>query len=125
MSSVEPKDERTHAIIGAAMEVHRELGCGFLESVYQEALAVEFQIRGIPHRREETFPILYKDRPLKTVYRVDFLCFDAVIVETKALTALSGIEEAQLINYLRAARLPIGMLLNFGRPSLEFKRLAN
>jgi GxxExxY protein len=98
------RDPRTYAIIGAAMEVHRQLGCGFLEPVYQEALAVEFSRRAILFHREVTLPIFYKDVRLETPYRVDFICSEEVAVELKALAKLSGTEEAQLINYLKGER---------------------
>lgn len=116
------RDEQTHAIIGAAMEVHRHLGPGFLEPVYQEALAVEFRIRGLEFLCEQELPIHYKDERLCCVYRADFVCFSQIIVELKALPAITGVEEAQLINYLKATRLERGLILNFARPSLEFKR---
>lgn len=87
------KGPHTYAIIGAAMEVHRQLGCGFLEPVYQEALAIEFSKREISFRRELKVPVVYKDIALKTPYKVDFICFDRVVVELKALARLSGTEE--------------------------------
>jgi GxxExxY protein len=118
----EPRDPRTYAIIGAAMEVHRHLGRGFLEAVYREALEWEFTERGIACRREVDLPIRYKQHLLNTFYRADFVCHDCVIVETKALAKLSGTEEAQIINYLKATGLEIGLLLNFGAASLEYKR---
>lgn len=116
------RDPQTHAIIGAGMEVHRQLGPGFLEAVYQEALTVELTDRGIPFRRELELPVHYKGRRLPCGYRADFVCYESVIVELKALNVLGGIEEAQLLNYLKATFLERGLLLNFGRPSLEFKR---
>ncbi len=117
------KDMQTYEIIGAAMAVHSALGSGFLESVYQEAFEIEFQLNGIPYVREKLLPIHYRTRELKTVYKADFLCFGSVIVELKALQNLSGIEEAQVINYLKASSLNKAILLNFGSKSLQHKRL--
>ncbi len=118
-------DPKTYAIIGAAMQVHRELGCGFLEAVYQEALAIESVYRDIPFQREVALPIRYRGQLLQTSYRADFVCYGNVIVELKALAKLSGIEEAQILNYLKATESETGLLLNFGAPSLQYKRFAH
>ena len=115
-------DPRTFAIIGAAMEVHKQLGCGFLEAVYQEALAFEFAGTSIPFKREVCLPIKYKGRVLVTAYCADFICFDGVVVELKALAHMSGSEEAQVINYLKATGYETGLLLNFGGRSLQHRR---
>ena len=117
------KDPRTHAIIGAAIEVHNQLGHGFLEAAYQEALALELAARGVPFRREVEVVIRYKGQALRCTYRADFVCFDDVLVELKALAALGGAEQAQVLNYLKGTGLHLGLLLNFGSPRLEVKRL--
>ena len=116
------RDERTYKVIGCAMEVHKELGCGFLEAVYQEALEIEFAEQGIPFRRQTPVEIFYKGKALNKIYQPDFLCFDDIIIEIKAISKLSTIEEAQLINYLKASRLQLGLLIYFGSKSLEYKR---
>ncbi len=116
-------DPQTYAIIGAAMEVHRVLGNGFLEAVYQEALAIEMEKRHIPFEREVMLEVSYKGNPLKASYRADFVCYGEIIVELKALERLSGKETAQLIHYLKATGFHRGLLLNFGTPSLQVKRV--
>lgn len=118
----QPNDPQTYAIIGAAFEVHSELGHGFLEGVYQHALAKEFAKRGVPFLREAEVPVLYKGDPLPIGYRTDFLCYGEIIVELKALPKTGNIEQAQVINYLKASGLKRALLLNFGAPSLERKR---
>jgi GxxExxY protein len=117
------KDPETYAIIGAAMRVHRELGFGFLEAVYQEAFEIELQKQKIPYKREVELPVLYGGVRLKTFYKADFVCFGTVIVELKALSNLSGIEESQVINYLKASGKNRALLINFGASQLQYKRL--
>jgi len=117
------RDPKTHAIIGASMQVHGELGCGFLETVYQEALALEFDHQRVLFSSQVELPIAYRGRRLGTSFRADFVCFDQVIVEIKALAALTGTDEAQVINYLKATGLELGLLLNFGASSLQYRRL--
>jgi len=116
------RDPQTYAIIGAAMEVHRQLGHGFLESVYHEALSTEFMLRGIPFQHEVELPITYKRRVLQCSFRADFICFDEVIVELKAMNELTTREEAQVLNYLKATGLSRALLLNFGSSRLNYKR---
>jgi GxxExxY protein len=115
-------DPETYAVIGAAMEVHKVLGCGFLETVYQQALAKELNAREIPFNKEVQFPVSYKGDALDCYYQADFVCFKDVIVELKALDALSGKHEAQLINYLKVTGHKRGLLINFGQKSLQYKR---
>lgn len=117
------RDPQTHAVIGAAMEVHRQLGSGFLEAVYQEALAIEMKRQGISFQREVELPIRYKGRVLGCTYRPDFICYEALIVELKSINELGRIEQSQVINYLKASGLERAVLLNFGASSLEYKRL--
>lgn len=116
-------DPQTYKIIGACMEIHRQLGHGFLEAVYQEAAVIEFKQQGIAFAREVNLPIRYKGVELSTRYRVDFVCFSEVIVEFKANSNLVGADEAQLLHYLKATGLKRGLLINFGAPSLQKKRL--
>lgn len=118
------KDE-VFAIVGAAMEVSNHLGCGFLEAVYQETLAIELTERGIPHMPQHRITIAYKQHLLLQTYISDFVCYDQIIVEIKALKQTTSVEEAQLLNYLKATGYPVGLILNFGSPKLEWKRYAN
>ncbi len=114
----------TGDIIGASMEVHRRLGPGFLESVYEEALAVEFEINGIGFKRQYELPVFYKERKIKQ-FICDFLVDNRIIVEIKAIKQIGEIEKLQVINYLKASSYEIGLLFNFGQKSLEWKRLIN
>ena len=115
--------EETYKVIGAAMAVHAELGPGFLEAVYQEALAIEFELRQIPFKKEVLLPVTYKGYTLENKYKADFICYDKIIVETKAIRELSGIDEAQTINYLKVTGYKLGILINFGEKSLNYKRM--
>lgn len=115
------KDE-CYKIVGACMEVHKTLGCGFLEAVYQEALAIEFQQQNIPFDREKEFDITYKGFVLPRTYKVDFLCYGQIIVELKALTQFTSDNTAQILNYLKASDLRVGLLINFGTHSLQHQR---
>lgn len=106
------------------MDVYNALGHGFLEAVYQEALELELGMREIPFQPQSELTIYYKGRPLKKTYFPDLLVFDSLVVELKALDALTGVEEAQLLNYLKATRRQVGVLINFGSPKgLEWKRM--
>jgi len=116
------KDE-CYRIIGACMAVHRELGHGFLEPVYQEALAIELDYQGIPFVREQELNIKYRGIELSKIYKADFVCYNGIIVELKAIRELSNDHIAQLINYLKATNLKVGLLINFGTSSLQHKRL--
>lgn len=104
------------------MEVHKILGTGFLESVYDEALAIEFDLRQIPHERQKPIEVFYKNRLAKQ-FVCDFVAYDKIIVELKAMKEITDIESAQVLNYLKATGLNLGLLLNFGSSSLEIKRL--
>ena len=118
------KDE-AYSIIGAAMEVHKELKNGFLEPVYQEALAKEFAIQNIPSEKESLINIYYKGEKLEKYYKADFICYNEIIIELKALNDLTSEHESQLINYLKATNKKLGILINFGKPSLQYKRIIN
>jgi GxxExxY protein len=115
--------EESYKIIGAAMEVHKVLGCGFTEPVYQEALELEFQLRNIPYVREKKFQITYKGRLLDKDFRPDFVCYDEIIVELKAVSDFTDEHYAQVYNYLKACEMDLGLLINFGKKSLEHKRI--
>ncbi|MBR5684766.1 MAG: GxxExxY protein [Muribaculaceae bacterium] len=117
--------DESYKIIGCMMNVHRELGCGFLEKVYQEALELEFIAAGIPYQREVSLTIQYKGHSLKQEYIADFVCYGKIIIELKAISKLSDIEKAQVINYLKATGYELGILANFGETSLKTERLCN
>ena len=114
-------DPKAYAIMGCAMRVHGELGFGFLESAYADALEIEFDRAGIPYEREDEVRIYYGGKPLATTYRADFTCFHReYIVELKAIKALSKTEWAQVIHYMRATRIKHALLVNFGRGQLQY-----
>ena len=115
--------EEVYAIVGAAIEVHRNLGPGFLEAVYQEAMEIELSTRGIPFDAQKPIQVRYKGQILNKKYVADLICFDLIIVELKALNRLSGNEHAQILNYLKATGFKVGVLINFGsHGKLEWKR---
>ena len=114
-----PLKDETYDIIGAAIEVHNELGCGFLEAVYQEAFEIELKRRNIPYEREKVINIFYKNEKLEKEYTADFLCYGKIIIELKALNFLNGDHESQLLNYITATNIKVGLLINFGTKSLQ------
>jgi GxxExxY protein len=122
MSNILFKEE-SFKIIGACMEVHKELGSGFSEPVYQEALAIELSKQDVPFEKEKELSIIYKGIPLVKKYFADFICYDKIILELKALNKLTAEHEAQILNYLKATGIKLGLLINFGETSLKSKRL--
>jgi len=124
MAEILYKNE-SYRIVGASMEVHKKLGVGFLEPVYQEALEREFVVREIPFIKQKKLELFYNEQKLKKYYVADFICFDQIIVELKALPFISKNDERQLLNYLKATKFSLGILVNFGEASLKYKRLIN
>lgn len=116
-------EEETYAIIGACMEVHKKLGSGFLEAIYQEALSIEFEEREIPYEREKQLTVYYKGIELSKKYIADFICYNNIILEIKAVNSIAKEHISQLLNYLHATNHKIGLVVNFGAKSLEFKRV--
>ncbi len=113
-----------YAIVGAAMEVYNQLGPGFGEAIYQEAMEIETKVRTIPNSPQQDIFITYKGKKLKQFFKPDFICYDKIIVEIKALDRLTSREEAQLLNYLKATGMSVGLLINFGAENdLEWKRM--
>ncbi|MCX6940576.1 MAG: GxxExxY protein [Verrucomicrobia bacterium] len=118
-------EKETYEILGACFEVYKEKGCGFLEAVYQECLEIEFELRGLPARALVPLPLTYKERLLKKKYEADFICFDTVLVELKAVSKITDEHRAQVQNYLNATGLRVGLLANFGHfPLVEHERFA-
>ena len=115
--------EQSYAINGAAMHVYNVLGAGFLESVYQEALEIEFIKRGIPYEREKELKIYYEGKEMRQTYRADFVCYGSIIVELKAVAHLDDVHRSQIFNYLKATGYKLGLLYNFGHSDgLEYER---
>ena len=112
-------------IIGACMEVHKKLGSGFLESVYSEALELEFKKAAIPYEREKKLPVYYEDKPLNKYFRADFVCYNSIIIELKATKFLIEADQRQTVNNVKATKFKLGLLINFGTPSLTYKRIVN
>lgn len=122
MSNLFYRDE-SYKIRGALFAVHNELGCGFLERVYQDALEVEFRLRNIPYEREKSIQIVYKGEPLGEPYRADFVCYGKVIIELKSVSEILDVHRAQIINYLKATKMKLGFLVNFGEESINIERI--
>jgi GxxExxY protein len=117
--------EESFTIIGACMKVHGSLGAGFLEAVYEEALEREFQTLKIPFKRQVKLDLYYDNQKLKKQYRADFVCYDAIILEIKAVPQIPVTFYMQVQNYLKCTNMELGMLINFGTPSLTYKRMIN
>jgi len=107
------------------MEVHKKLGSGFLESVYAEALTLEFKKADIPYEREKKLPVYYEDQPLKKYFKADFVCYNSIIIELKATKYLVEANQQQTLNNIKATKFKLGLLINFGTPSLTYKRIVN
>lgn len=117
--------QESYAIIGACFEVYNEKGCGFLEPVYQECLAIEFEYQRVPAVAKPSLVLSYRGRILKLTYQPDYVCFEKIIVELKAVSALADEHRAQLLNYLHATGFELGLPVNFGHyPGLEYERIA-
>lgn len=122
MSNLFYRDESFN-IRGALFAVYNELGCGYLERVYQDALEVELRLRNIPYEREKTIQITYKGEPLGEPYRADFVCYGKIIVELKAVSEILGVHRAQVVHYLKATKMRLGFLVNFGEEHVNIERI--
>ena len=116
------RDESFH-LVGAALEVHKHIGCSFSEPVYQEAFEEELRLRGIPFEREKVINVTYKGKVLSKSFRPDFVCYDKIIVELKAVSEFTDEHISQVYNYLKASGFKLGLLVNFGTTSLKYKRI--
>ena len=117
--------EESYKIIGLCMKIHKELGAGFFESVYQEALEIEFQKNNIPFKKEKKLPVYYNDQPLKKYFRADFICYDSIVLELKATKHSVEADIRQTLNNIKATNFKLGILINFCTPSLTYKRVVN
>ena len=117
--------EECYLIIGACMAVHKKLGCGFLESVYAEALELEFKKANVPYEREKKLPVYYDNQPLNKYFKADFVCYHSIILELKATKYLIDADNQQILNNIKATQIKLGLLINFGAPSLISKRILN
>ena len=115
--------EESFHLVGAALEVHKHIGCGFSEPVYQEAFEEELRLRGIPFEREKVINVTYKGKVLSKSFRPDFVCYDKIIVELKAVSEFTDEHISQVYNYLKASGFKLGLLVNFGTTSLKYKRI--
>jgi GxxExxY protein len=123
MNKILYKDE-VYAIQGAVFDVYREMGCGFLEPVYQECLEKELKVRGIPFESQKELKLSYKGEALNLIYKPDFVCYSTIIVELKAVKAIDDVHRAQVFNYLKATGLRLGLLVNFGHyPKATVERI--
>lgn len=122
MSNLFYQDE-SYNIRGALFSVYNELGCGFLERVYQDALELEFRLRNINYEREKLIQVIYKGHPLGEPYRADFVCYGKIIVELKSVSKILDVHRAQIINYLKATKMKLGFLVNFGEENLKIERI--
>lgn len=118
--------EESYAIIGACFEVYKDKGCGFVEAVYQECLEIEFALSKVPAVAQPQLPLTYKGQALRQKFIPDFICFDKIVVELKAVSELTDEHRAQVLNYLSATGFQLGLLVNFGHyPKLEYERIVN
>ncbi|HNR69438.1 MAG TPA: GxxExxY protein [bacterium] len=116
--------EESFRIVRACFEAYNDKGCGFLESVYQECLEIELSLQNIPFQAQKELVLAYKGKTLRQVYKPDFICFDSIIVELKAVSILTDEHRAQIHNYLKATGMRLGLLVNFGHyPKLEYERI--
>lgn len=119
------KDE-SYEIMGACFAVYKNKGCGFVEPVYQECLAIEFEHRGVPFVEQKELELFYRNKPLTQVYKPDFVCFERIIVEIKAVQSIVAEHRAQVMNYLKATGFELGLLINFGHfPRIESERIVS